>query len=104
MARETVQDRLGNEIYLTDERWGHILELHDEMDGYREHVFTTLRTGRRQQDAFDPSKYTYMKPFSDLPPDFTHVVVVVKFSRRENLRGNEQANNFVLTAYQISRS
>lgn len=103
MARETVYDKWNNEIYLTDERWEHILELHDEMDGYRDHVLTTLRTGRRQQDAFDPGKYKYMKPFADLPAHFTHVVVVVKFSHRENLRGDEQVNNFVLTAYQVSR-
>lgn len=82
MARERVSDRWGNEIYLTDERWQHILETHEEMTTLREYLFETLRTGQRRQDAFDPNKYKYSKKFTDLPTDFTHVVVIVKFSRR----------------------
>jgi len=104
MAREAVHDRLGNEIYLTDERWKHIVETHDEMSNYRDHIFTTIRTGQRRQDAFDPSKYKYTKRFTDLPEEFTHVVVVVKFTQRGDALGTESANNFVLTAYQVSRS
>lgn len=104
MARERVVDRWGNEIYLTDERWQHILETHEEMTHFREYLFETLRKGQRRQDEFDPSKYKYSKPFSDLPDDFTHVVVVAKFSRRMTTRGVEHHNNFVLTAYQVSRS
>lgn len=30
MAIETVYDKNGNLIYLTDERWNHILEFHHE--------------------------------------------------------------------------
>jgi hypothetical protein len=103
MAQEYISDRWGNDIYLTDERWEHIVETHDEMSGYRTHIFTTLRSGQRRQDAFDPSKYKYTKQFTDLPEEFTHVVVVVKFTQRENLLGTEKTNNFVLTAYQVSR-
>ena len=33
MAKQTVRDRWGNEIYLTDERWEHILERHEELTG-----------------------------------------------------------------------
>ncbi len=103
MAREKVGDRRGNEIYLTDERWQHILETHEEMTNFREYLFETLRTGQRRQDAFDLSKYTYSEKFTDLPDDFTHVVVVVKFSQQVTARG-EISNNFVLTAYQVTRS
>ena len=103
MAQESVRDKWGDEIYLTDERWGHIVETHDEMIGYRDHIFTTLRTGPRRQDTLDPSKYKYSKRFPDLPAGFTHVVVVVKFSRREDAQGIESSNNFILTAYQVSR-
>ncbi len=103
MVRESVGDRWGNEIYLTDERWQHILETHEEMTNHRGYLFETLRTGQRRQDEFDPSKYKYSKKFIDLPGDFTHVVVVVKFSQQVTARG-EVPNNFVLTAYQVSRS
>ena len=80
MVRENVYDRWGNEIYLTDERWEHIVKTYEEMLGYRNRIFATLRTGQRRQDAFDPSKYKYTKRFTDLPEGFTHVVVVVKFT------------------------
>src|SRR5260221_8815607 len=103
MAHESVRDRSENEIYLTDERWEHIVETHEEMIGYRGHIFATLRTGQRRQDAFDPGKYKYTKPFTDLPEDFTHVVVVVKFTQYEDAQGIERPNNFILTAYQVSR-
>ncbi|SRR6266568_2228888 len=103
MAQETVRDKWGNEIYLTEERWRHIMETHDEMIAYRDHIFTTLRTGQRRQDAFDPSKYKYTKRFPDLLTGFTHVVVVVKCSRRADSQGVERPNNFILTAYQASR-
>jgi hypothetical protein len=71
MARESVSDRWGNEIYLTDERWAHIVETHDEMLGYRSHLLMTVRTGQRQQDLFDPTKYKYSKRFRDLLEGFT---------------------------------
>ena len=103
MARKSVTDRWGNEIYLTDERWQHILETHEEMGNSHEHLLETVRTGQRRQDAFDPMKYKYSKKFPDLPDDFTHVIVVVKFSRQMTIR-REAPNNFILTAYQVTRS
>ncbi len=103
MARESVYDRWGNEIYLTDERWRHIVETHEEMVNFRDLLFATVRTGHRRQDAFDPSKYKYVKRFADLPQEFTHVVAVVKFSHRTVGQGVETPNNFILTAYQVSR-
>jgi hypothetical protein len=103
MARESVSDRWANEIYLTDERWEHIVETHEEMKNYRRHVLLTVRTAHRSQDSFDPTKYKYSKRFRDLEPGFTHIVVVVKFAWRENRQAEEAANNFILTAYQVSR-
>lgn len=79
------------------------METHGEMSDYRQHIFTTVRTGQRRQDAFDPGKYKYSKRFTDLQEGFTHVVVVVKFSHREDSQEVEKPNNFVLTAYQVSR-
>ena len=73
------------------------------MTNFRRYLFETLRTGQRRQDAFDPSKYKYSKKFTDLPDDFTHVVGVVKFSQQMTTQG-EVPNNFVLTAYQVTRS
>jgi hypothetical protein len=103
MARESVNDCWGNEIYLPDERWQHILETHEEMVDCRGYLLETLRTGQRRQDGFDLHKYKYSKKFSDLPDDFTHVIVVVKLSRQTTAQG-EAPNNFVLTAYQVTRS
>jgi len=103
MARASTSDSRGNEIYLTDEGWTHIVETHEEMMNYRQHVLTTVRTGHRRQDAFDPTKYKYSKRFRDLPEGFTHLVVVVKFAWGEKHEGRESPNNFVLTAYQVSR-
>ena len=103
MAQESVSDKWGNEIYLTDERWAHIVETHDEIMEYRRHVLMTVRIGQRRQDPLDPTKYKYSKRFRDLPTGFTHLVVVVKFAWREESQGREPPNNFILTAYQVSR-
>jgi len=92
-VKETVVDRYGNQIYLTDERWQHIADTHPYMIGYKEHLLQTLRTGRRKQDAFDSTKYKYYKKFEDLEIGFNHVIVVVKCESAKD-------NNFVLTAYQ----
>jgi len=103
MARESVSDRWGNEIYLTDERWAHVVEVHEEMMNYRGHVLITVRTGLRLQDPLDPTKYKYSKRCRDLPAGFTHVVVVLKFAWRGKSQGRVTPNNFILTAYQVSR-
>jgi len=55
MARWTVRDRWGNEIYITEERWQHILERHEELMGLLDHVLETLRRGQRRQEALDPN-------------------------------------------------
>jgi hypothetical protein len=73
------------------------------MMDYRSHVLITVRTGQRRQDSFDPTKYKYSKRFGDLPEGFTHLIVIVKFAWREESEGRETPNNFILTAYQVSR-
>ena len=79
MAKEKVLDRNGNLIYLTDERWNHIIEIHPEMLNYKKHLFSTLRTGKRKQDPLDSSLYTYYCNFNNLEKGFNQVIVVVKF-------------------------
>jgi hypothetical protein len=96
--RVIVHDRWGNPIYLTDERWEHILEFHEEMVDFRDELFTTLKQGRRIQEPLDPFVYTYFHPFDYLPGDNTHIIAIVKFTS-QSTRGKEVPNNFVLTAY-----
>jgi hypothetical protein len=49
----TVRDCRGREIYITEERWKHIVEWHDELDGRLDDVLDTIRRGRRKQEARD---------------------------------------------------
>jgi len=98
MCRIT-RDRLGHEIYLTVERWRHICDEHQEMEGYRGQVIETLQRGRRFQDSIRPQVYLYYRNYDGLPESNTTIVVVVRFGF--NSGGSE--NNFVMTAYQILR-
>ena len=81
---QSVTDRSGNSIYLTDERWRHIMDddNHPEMDGYRDRVLDVLRRGRRRYDDLNPNNM---------------IVVIVKFGF--DIEG--RPNNFVLTSYQV---
>jgi len=97
----TVQDRDERPIYLTAERWEHALEHPGVSNELLGSVLDTLRQGRRKQDEYDLTKYKYSKAFSDLPFDYTHVVVVVKFGWQSD--APERPNNFVLTAYLVRR-
>ena len=99
MRRNTVKDRLGHEIYLTDERCHHICEEHPEMQRYRRRVLETVRSGRRLQDSARPDVYLYYRDYSDFLHSNTTLVVVVRFGFDH--AGAE--NNFILTAYQIRR-
>ena len=101
MARSTVQDRWGNEIYITDERWDHVLARHEELAGLFDEVVQTLRQGRRRQEALDPNRYRYYRPCALLPPEFNHVVVAVVFRQQESAEGVLQANNFVASAWGV---
>ena len=92
--REEIQDRYGNTIYLTDERWEHVLENHPELDRNRAEVISTVRSGKRTQDPMIPYKFFYNKKFPNLSEDFDEIEVVVLFKWK-----NDQPNNFILTAY-----
>jgi hypothetical protein len=82
--RWSVRDRYGNEIYLTQERWEHIIEPinHPEMGAYEEHLKAVIRSGRRKQDPLNPQKYRYSQTFADLVEDNTHIVAIVLFRFR----------------------
>jgi hypothetical protein len=79
--RWTVEDRDGNPIYLTQERWEHIIGPlnHPEMADYEEHLRTAIRRGRRRQEPLNPRKYRYSYQFDDLPDDSNHIVAIVLF-------------------------
>jgi hypothetical protein len=99
--RWTVQDREGNPIYLTAERWQHIIEgnNHPEMADYEDHLKTTIQRGRRRQEPLNPRKYRYMQPFDNLPAGFNHVVGIVLFGFDVNAQGATVPNNFIATAF-----
>lgn len=100
--RWTETDRPGNNIYLTHERWEHIIEAgnHPEMEDFEEHLRKTIRVGLRKQDSLNPHKYRYLKEFEDLPQGNTHIVVIVLFRFREELERGLVSNNYIVTAYQ----
>lgn len=99
--KQTVADRYGNQIYLTDERWTHIVTTHPDMYGHKDNLLLTLKTGKRKQEPLDPSKYKYYKRFDILETGYNHIIVVVKFSEKAEKDTNKSiSNNFVLTAYQ----
>ncbi len=91
--REEVQDRYGNEIYLTDERWKHIAKRHPQLKPYRIEVLRTVRLGKRSQDAWHANKFYYNHPFRVLAP-FQEIEAIVIFGWKNN-----QPNNFIVTAY-----
>jgi len=75
--RWTVHDRTGNPIYLTQERWKHIVDEnnHPEMLAYEDYLQLTIKKGRRRQEPLNPRKYRYVYLFDDLPDDVNHIVV-----------------------------
>ncbi len=91
MRKWTVRDRYGNQIYLTEERWRHIVERHEELADHFDDVLDTIRKGRRNQDAILPYKYTYLWPCDHLPAGYNRIVVIVMFK--------EEDNNFIITAW-----
>lgn len=78
----TMIDRYGHEMYLTEERWNHIIEAinHPEMEAYEDHLRQVIQTGRRKQDALNPHKYRYSAAFRDLVEDDTHIGFVFSLS------------------------
>jgi len=100
--RWTVQDRFGDEIYLTNERWEHIIapENHPEMTGYEEQLQDTIKSGQRTQDSLVSNKYYYRKAFDNLPDGNNYIISVVIFKVEVDEEGNSTPNNFIVTAYQ----
>lgn len=92
--REEVTDRYGNVVYLTDERWQHISKRHRELDGHRAEVLSTVRSGKRKQDALHVNKFYYNKKFWNLRGRFEEIEVVVLCRWQK-----DRPNNFILTAY-----
>src|SRR4030042_925178 len=89
--RWDVHDRYGNAIYMTAERWQHILQSRPWLADYHADILNTLRHGRRQQDTLNPL------------PDFNHLVVVVLFGEILDKQGRVMANNYVVTAWPVFR-
>jgi len=100
--RWTARDRYGNDIYLTHERWEHIVEHinHPEMLAYEEHLRVTIQIGKRRQDPLNPQKYRYTATFDDLAENNTHIVAIVLFRFSKGTNGNPVSNNYIVTAYQ----
>ena len=99
--RWTLQDRYNNLIYLTEERWQHIIDAlnHPEISDYEDYLKLTIQQGRRRQEPLNPRKYRYYHPFDDLPDDVNHIVVIVLFGFDINESGQTVSNNYVATAF-----
>ncbi len=97
--KDVVIDKWNHEIYLTDERWQHIIVRHPEMIGCRAQLLLTLQNGDRKEKPFGSSKYYYQKKFRHLRSGKTRIVAIVKFEMKK--QGTSLLpNNFVTTAYQ----
>lgn len=97
----TESDRYGNAIYLTWERWAHIVDPdnHPEVEPYFDRIQETIRSGRRQQDIYDANAYQYFRPFPNLPDQNTHLIVCVRYRWPINPDGSIREEKFVTTAY-----
>jgi len=99
--RWTVQDRYGNFVYLTQERWEHVIDEtgHPELESYEEWLKTTIKKGRRRQEPLNPRKYRYYHLFDDLPDDVNYLVAIVMFTFDIDENGKSIPNNFIATAF-----
>ncbi|MBC8183662.1 hypothetical protein H8E88_21425 [candidate division KSB1 bacterium] len=97
-----VSDSYGNSIYLTQERWEHIVEKsnHPEMLEYEQQLKETISKGQRKQDSLNPQKFLYYKNFKNLFEDNNQIVVFVLFRYKKDSKGYIISNNYILTAYQ----
>jgi hypothetical protein len=99
--RWTVYDRYSNAIYLTQERWEHIIDPdnHPEMEtceeARRNHSFRATDTRFTQ-----PPKYRYSKAIDGLAANNTHVVAIVLCRFQQNQQNQPIPNNYIVTAYQ----
>lgn len=97
----TQTDRYGNSIYLTWERWAHIVDPdnHPEVEPYFDLIKETVQEGRRRQDKYDPNAYQYYHSYSGLPGQSTHLIVCVRYRWPANPDGTIREEKFVTTAY-----
>jgi hypothetical protein len=98
--RWTITDRGGNEIYLTDERWRHIIDGHPEMRDCEQALQQAIRLGLRTQEPLAPQKFRYSRAVPGLPDGNTHVVAIVLFRFEEGADGLVRRNNYAVTAFQ----
>lgn len=99
MQNWTCKDRYGHTIYLTDERWQHIVSKHFELIGHLDDVLATVAKGKRHQERRDPQRYRYRRACYTLQSGDNHITVVVLFSFQKLYDGTVVANNFVTTAW-----
>ena len=99
MKKWSVRDRFGNTIYLTEERWQHILESRPELKPFLSEFLETIETGRRKQDPLKPNEYRYFKQFNILLPQNDHLIAIVIFKTSLDENGNYIFNNFVVTGW-----
>ncbi len=99
MPESRVKDRYGNEVYLTGERWQHIVEFHPPLRNHLKDVLATVRLGRRRQVARQPQKYRYTRRCEELPGAFNGIVVIVLFRFRSSKEGKTVPNNYAVTAW-----
>lgn len=95
----TVQDRYGNSIYMTTERWNHILESRPELEPYLDNFLNMLQMGKREQDALAPNEYRYFMRCDELLPEHNHLVMIVIFKTELDDNGQYIPNNFVVTGW-----
>lgn len=101
MRKWVVRDRDGREIYMTEERWEHIVSRHPYLENHRNDVLATIQRGRRKQQPHDPRAYVYYRPCATLRSPFTGIMVVVTFRFKWRENGGMSPNNFVVTAWGI---
>ena len=101
MHKWFVRDRDGREIYLTEERWEHIVSKHGELRDHLDDVLDTVRRGRRRQQPQDPQAFVYRHPCNTLRPPFKGILVVVAFHFEQTADDGMIPNNFMVTAWGI---
>lgn len=101
MRKWLVCNHRGREIYLTEERWNHIISRHGELRDHLDDVLDTVRQGRRQQQSHDPQTYVYRFPCETLPLPFNGILVVVTFRFEHQEHDEIRPNNFIVSAWGI---
>ncbi|MEA3341723.1 MAG: hypothetical protein U9R15_17300 [Chloroflexota bacterium] len=97
----TQRDRFGNDVYLTYERWRHIIapDNHPQVAPYDDYLQETIRLGQRKQDPIIPNTYKYYRRFDDLLEGMSHMVAVVVFRWATDSDGVMHEEKFIVTAY-----